>query len=570
MGFRNAGALWLLGLIVLLLFARRHAPATRWHVATLHLWQSMAPSQPAVASRSLRRDPIALCLQAAFLVATIGALARPFVTPQESVVALVIDLSSSMNARHAGVSRLDHAKARVRALMDGLPRRTRVRLIGAHTNPELLGEFTAGGTEVRARIDSLRAWDTPDDLAGAMALARNEQPAGIHVFSDHQRPGAAGTDVVWSTVGERGSNVAITGLSAPDPAIAGRDRTVVVGVRNYGSTPVRRGVSIDVDGAPLATVPLTIQPGALQAVPVPVGDRSGIVTARLDSQDDLPSDDVRRMAIQPARPIRIRIQSAGRHLRAALAALPSTIIEDTPQRSGDGMPHIVVCDGCPGVPEDGSAVLFVPAPPSSQGDLLPLLQTSVRHPIGELVPFADAIVAAAGSQAEAPEATVIARAGGRPAILASSSGGRRVVELRFDLSRSPLALDPGFPVLIWNAVQWLADAGWPDENVRAGEAVATTLQDGRAVIADTRAAGVYRLRAAGIEHRIVVNPAIDGESDLASAAVTGPTLPASLPSRHPDRDVTAWFIFAALGLLALESLVRRGAVLGLPVRHAIR
>ncbi len=589
MGFKNAGALWLLGLIVLLLFARRQTPAARLHVATLHLWQSMAPSRPAAAFRSLRRDPIAICLQAAFLVATVGALAHPFVTPRPSPVAIVIDLSSSMNARHSGVSRLDQARAQIRALIDGLPRRTRVQLIGAHTNPALLGEFPAGAPAVRALLDSLRAWDTPDDMAGAMALARNDRPAGIHVFSDHQRPAAAGTDVVWSTVGERGPNVAITAISAPDPAVAGTDRAVVIGIRNYGPAPVRHRMSIDLDGASLVTVPLTIQPGALQTVPVLVGSRAGIVTARLDMQDDLPSDDIRRIALAPARPIRIRIQSASRHLRAALAALSATIIEDTPQRPGDSPPHIVVCDGCPRVPADESAVLFAPVPPSERGDLLRLLHTGVRHPIGELVPFADAIVAAAGSRGEAPGDTVLARAGGQPAILASTSAGRRVVELRFDLSRSPLALDPAFPVIIWNAVQWLADDGSADENVRAGEPlrwtgpagtprgvgpggepVATTVRGGRTVIADTRAAGVYRLRIDGAEHRLVVNPAVDGESDLASAPVAGPTPSASLPPRDSDHDVTAWFVFAALALLALESLVRRGAFRRLPVRHAVR
>jgi hypothetical protein len=177
-------------------------------------------------------------------------------------------------------------------------------------------------------------------------------------------------------------------------------------------------------------------------------------------------------------------------------------------------------------------------------------------------------------------ADVILRVGGVPAVTASDRDGRRTVGVHLDLSQPDFVLSPAFPILIANALAWLTAAReFPDE-ATAGEPIAFTASamtqnsvrvvgpDGRArvvqrvgrqfIVADTDAAGAYRVETNGLDRMIIVNPAVDAESNLLASAgasliqnETSPPLSVSEPIA-----VGRWLALVGLALLALEWRLR--------------
>ncbi|HTE06894.1 MAG TPA: hypothetical protein VK824_11915, partial [Planctomycetota bacterium] len=288
---------------------------------------------------------------------------------------------------------------------------------------------------------------------------------------------------------------------------------------------------------------------------------------------------------------------------------------------------VLVCSGCSNVPRDGSfaGVLLIPpqpaAPtgPTGAAAAAPMTQSSEPHPVTRALELAGTAAAIIPSTPTPTDAVIMASAGGAPALLAYDSAGRRVVELRVDLERSSLPLTPAFPVLIANAIDWLAGrdrrpteysagdpivrlvppaaqdlASRPDAGSRgAGDTAAPqtlvtgprqeaipTVTDGHLVTVTSSAeAGTYRLRAGALDDVFVVNPATNSESDVSAAAgTTAVARPASTtgstrggtnggqteptPRRDGRVDLAATVLAVALALLAAEWWLRapqRGA-----------
>jgi hypothetical protein len=102
------------------------------------------------------------------------------------------------------------------------------------------------------------------------------------------------------------------------------------------------------------------------------------------------------------------------------------------------------------------------------------------------------------------------------------------------VDNGPFPLSPGFPVLLANAVRWLAARDANPMAVNAGEPVRWHLKDQRSSVVvgpdgrtlpsavnagtlsftQTSSAGVYRIDVEDVQHALVVNPVVDGESNL--------------------------------------------------------
>jgi len=178
---------------------------------------------------------------------------------------------------------------------------------------------------------------------------------------------------------------------------------------------------------------------------------------------------------------------------------------------------------------------------------------------------------------------VILRVAGAPAVVASESGGRRTVEMSLDLSQPDLALTPAFPILIANALEWLTAPALLPLEATAGEALTfpatLTIQarvrvigpDGRPrgarrvgsqfIVADTDAAGVYRIDLDGAEHIVAVNPSVDGEANLFAAEDTSVDQSGITPNVTVSEPVAMghWMMRAALVLLGFEWRLRMGS-----------
>jgi hypothetical protein len=233
---------------------------------------------------------------------------------------------------------------------------------------------------------------------------------------------------------------------------------------------------------------------------------------------------------------------------------------------------VVVCAGCEQTSEIGRGTLLIPRQKDEARAPLPLVTRAPEHPLLFGVDF-DGIEVLPLGGLPAPVAGVLAQAGAYPALVASESGSRRALELRVDPS-GQFARSPAFPILIANAVSWLAGEDWNPSAVVAGNAVQwhigpqkrtpvvttaegrelpSTFANGVLTIDRLPVRGTYRVALDEGARPLVVNPDAQRESDLSSVSTHANSTNAGVRSSEPlYADMTMVVLGGALLLLALE------------------
>jgi hypothetical protein len=583
MTWEQPTALWLLLAILLLLFARRTPPRQRLAVAHFFLWAELESRKASVLSHRLRRHWL-LILQAAFVAVLVIALARPLVSLGSQHVAIVIDVSMSMGARDGSTTRLEAAKARAVSLVSGLPRGSHARIWLAGASVDVLGEFTRSSAALERALQPVRPSDTGADLDVAIERARTADPAAsrIYVLSD-MAPQHGAQDVAWLTVGGPAGNASITTLEARRDLDDGTVALLVSG-RNYSAASMSADVVITNEASVVARRTLDLPAGGGLSVVFELPDLEGVVVARLEASDALLADNVRFTVLPPAQPLRARLIGRNHFVEQALAAHPGVVTtgEGALLEGEDDEPDLVICAGCqePPLVHPRVGVLLLapsaasPRPPSA------LVVTNGAHPLLRRLSADGAMVAPINGGPLLDSSAVLAHAATLPVIVARESDGRRIVEFRFDPAASDVTGEVTFPLLVFNAIDWLVAprraavlvAGEPFQrfaNDVDGNAIVVTGPDDRVIpmrragadliVADTALAGIYRVTSDNRDVEFVVNPAVERESDL-SVAPSGETSTPSttLDERTSPTGITSGLLIAALALLALEWRHRTG------------
>lgn len=580
MRFAFPVALWLLPLAIVPLLARRTRPVRRLPVATMHFWATGAASSAAPLPRRLRRHAHAL-VQAAVIAAVVLAIARPSWTWSGGVAAIVVDTSLSMGAVAGGPSRLSLAVQRAAAWAERLPAGTRVRLITTSPVPRLAGDH-ARGDDIERALAALRPTAAGARLDAAVAFARAgaPSPGAVLVVTDRQAPTArGGTD--WETVGAPAGNAAVVTLGTRRAHATSPDADAVAQVWNYGAETLTTTVTFTYEGRVVTRDALTLAPRAGATAATVIRGASGLVTATIDAADAIAADNTRSAMLPRPLAVRVALTGPGRVDAFLERALRSRQGIEIVERA-DGA-DVAVCTGCTSgdaaALPDGVGVLAVAPAQGTRGASVPLTGTAAgsgfRAPQG-----LDGIEAVVVDGPRAEAGTIVATAGSSPAILATEEDGRRVVELRLDLQRSPLALTPALPILIADSVDWLAGRAFDAATVDAGATivrriprngsgpVTVTGPGGEPVQADSSAAlltiataapGVYDVRRGAVSERFVVNPVVAGESDLSAPASVVDALDAPpTANATAQRDLTMLLLAGALLLIAVEWRMRPG------------
>ena len=562
----SPAALWSLALVLLVLLARRRTARRRLAVSNLYLWRH-DPDEPQlqVTLRRLRRHWLVM-LQVAFMLAVIAALARPLVSWQAPRAVFIVDVSASMGARDGELTRIQLATSRAQEVLGGLPSGTLVRLISAGASPVDLGVFAVGSPALRQTIGALEATAGSSSLDEALRLAVSAEDAAsaTYVFTD--TPSAGGDRSTpptgaphWFVVGHPVDNAAIVTLAARRLPASPTDGQVLAEIWNYAATPRETEVEFTQDAGVIERRRVRLAANASTSVTIDVPAIDGIIRARLVHEDALAIDDMRLARVPSLAPTRVLLATEGSFfVERALAAHPAVML-DVASPGSVTLPtaasyDVIVCDLCREVPDVTAGVLVIAPPAAGTGPLVPLALGAADHPVAEALDAGDGLVAPIAER-DVPEAAVIVRAGGVPAVLAYERRGRRVVELRLDVTTPELPLMAAFPLLIANTVEWLAERDARPPEVLAGEPLLWTVRDPLALAAVTvtgpdgspvaaqvsgrhltitgaTAPGTYRVTSADWAESFVVNPVTDGESDLARAA-------SPLPSSSPPRVASA-------------------------------
>lgn len=576
MSFAHAWVLILLALLPLLWLIRHEPPRRRVEVAGRFLWTAL-PKRESTPGLKPSHHRL-LWIQTALMASLIVSLAGPRVATAPDAVALVLDTSMSMAAREPDGLRLDTARQRALTALAGGRFPARVRVWAAAATPVFVGE--AGS---RSGVEQLLAGVSPTDgwadLEAAVTRAAQDRPRPrrIHVFSDRTTALRA-PNVEWVGVGRVADNLAVTSIIATRIDGEPGRLHVLLEVHNYGAKDANTSVALSVPGRAPSRHSLDVATKRTASVGVVLDDvpQDGIVSARLETVDALAADNVRYAVVASSAPVRVAVAGRSPFVEAALASRRSVIRVASPQEAHD----VLVCAGCAAEAAASDPGVLTLSLESDNSPPLPVTVLRADHPVLDGVSLDGVQVVPAAGGASARDAIVLARAGGRPVIAATDAQARRSVELRFDATDPALALEPAFPLLLANVVDWLAAPRRPATSIRAGDpfrgptsragAAATgTGPDRRrlevavsgdsVVVASTSMAGPYELDLGGQRVIFVANPATD-ESDLLTPPAGEPSPPAS-PSESPATEadllnLVPALLIAAVALLGVEWRVR--------------
>jgi uncharacterized membrane protein len=573
-------------------------------VSSLMLWGAELRDREASAFfQRLQRDPL-LILQILALVALCVALARPVVTVMGEgarKVVVVLDTSASMKARDVGSSRFDAIRGEAAALVRRLGEGAEVMVIESGVQPHVTAALGRDRDRALAAVRGARARDLPNRLPEAIRTARalvgGDPRAEIYVYTDGAYALARSAEtsdprIRWIGVGQRSRNVGITNLSIRRVYNGNFEYQAFVSLVNHSDEPQTFDFALAVDGQPLATKSLTLEPSVRRSIVLPfTHEAAGTVTARVSVADDLDTDNIAYAVIPPPRKIAVTLVSPGNlFLEKVLTTDPQVALDvKTPEQyeGGMGEADVVVIDSVtPARVGDGRFVFVNTVPSDVPLEVLGRMeQPSVMdwdraHPVMRHVEFAKVAIEDALRVRPLAAGRALVESVGGPLMYALEEPDRKAVFIGFDLFKTDFPLRVAFPLILSNTLRWLHPAALDQSSLQlaAGQPIllpvahgivsATVLTpSGRSIKApvtrgvvsftDTEEVGVYTLSTARGEMKLAVNLMDAEESNLAPRPlpVAGGEAAALAAPVPIQRELWPLFVIVAAVLLALEGLL---------------
>jgi hypothetical protein len=323
--------LWLsLGIPVVLHLVHRRK-ARRLPFSTLRFLEMV---DRRVARRHHLKRLFLLALRLLLLAAVIGALYRPMLRSPALAgadvpvtAALVLDNTCSMQAVDAGVTRFDRARTAALDVLDVLQRGDAACTVLVDAAGAPSAELTTGLENVREKLAAARCGYGTGEVADALRRALDVLRAGpnaspeLYVFTDFQStswnpaaqqvPAKLPPDLTVFLVDVGGKLDTNLALPAADAGVSvqavGLHSEIAYTVRNTGSRPVERELSLHVAGEKVAARRVQLAPGAeVTDSFVHVFRRAGPLPAALRmAADQFEPDDVRYLTVRPREDLRV-------------------------------------------------------------------------------------------------------------------------------------------------------------------------------------------------------------------------------------------------------------------------
>ncbi|MGE0040930.1 MAG: VWA domain-containing protein [Vicinamibacterales bacterium] len=434
----------------------------RMEVPSLVLWQRVLDDERRDSLIEKLRRVLSLLLALAIALLLAFALSEPQrAGAAEGRVALVIDNSATMAARaEGGGTRLEHAIAEARAIVDGAPgaRFQVADTAGTVLSPPGLDRPAARDALLRVvprftapRLPALAEGYTPTVITDGVSLDLPEDMARVMV------PAAGG-------------NVGITAFEVRQVPSHPDEFQAYLAIVNFDQAPREATITIGAPGRASARRTVQLAPGSRLNDVLPMRDLApGPIEVRLEQQTDaFALDDVAYGWLPERRAVRVGLVTAGDpELAAALAANPRVAASRiAPEAYGPGVDaDVLVFDGfTPEAAPDRPAIFFgadsrpwLESAPVDVPDGMAL--ATAPHPITGQLSLAD-VHARRVRAFSGTGMTSLARLGGRT-VVASGRATRPWVAVGFPLATSNFSSQPAFPIFLGNAVAWLGDEPAP-------------------------------------------------------------------------------------------------------------
>ncbi len=448
-------------LIVLYMLRSRRQ---RVEVSSVLLWERADQSvTSAVPWQRLEITPL-LLLQLLILALLVFALARPFFS-QESLLGphtvLVLDTSGSM----AAAGRFDLAADRAVSLASDTSDANLVSVVSAGPTARVVASFLRTPDAVRDAIASLAVTGGPADLDGAVRLGRSlatpDRPTNLVILSDGSSSPLATEPVVDADhirFSDTADNISISGFSV-EPSAEGVVR-VFVNVTNHTGVPADVQLRYLVNGLPSGSIELEV--GALsdaaRTVPIDAGAGDLVVVERVGESDGLAMDDTASLVVAGGADRGVAITGDGSPFLEVLVEIAPGFVTSTPEAA-----DVLIVDGGP-MPEIDRPTWLIrpetPPPGIEFSEIATNLGATFQAPGEPILDSVDlsGLVVAEAQVAETFSWLPIVRSGDVPLVLLGEVDGHRVVYFTFDVARSNLPVQIGFPIMGTRVLEWLGGA----------------------------------------------------------------------------------------------------------------
>jgi hypothetical protein len=586
------------------------------HVPFVKLWEQVLAEKQTTRLFSQLKRILSLLVALAIVALLAFALGDPRyegATASGRTLVALVDASASMQATDGDdddpdLTRLDAAKERVRALVEGLGPADRLLVAQMDATTTPLSPLSSESRVLEDALAGVRAADVAADLGRGLAFAldvlRGQPNAEIVVVSDGRvdappdvvdRVRAAGVRLSFARVGAEKRNVAITSFSVRRYPLDKSQSEVLVELWN----PTEENLAVELtllgDAEPIDVERLTVQKGErLRRFFRNVSGADKTLEARLTLlegvRDFLPVDDRAYARLPERRRARVLAVTPGNLYLSAALLLDEylDVTEITPDAyPPEGRYDVVIFDGVvPDSPPDTHAIYLYPVP--REGAFSPLEVRGVierpffdrvdrRHPLVRFTALSDVNIAAALEVRLGEGDRAVGGDERGPLLVAGTREGKRYVALTFDVRGSDLPLRVAWPMLLLNAVDWFVeeDTGYVSSYrtgetwhvpVAAGAETATIVEpegaehevpvvEGRAVFAGLEA-GFYTVRAAGSEDVFAANLGPSDEGDIAPVehlVVSGEETSAPTSGKAGvRRELWIYLVLFAFGVLVVE------------------
>ncbi len=455
-------------------------------VSSTFLWRQLVRDVEANAPWQKLRRNLIMILQLLFLAALIFALAEPFTLAEGAggdAMILILDNSASMSATDAEPTRLEAAKMQARSFVEQAPEDTRITLIEAGAQTEILVSASQDRRQVQQAINGIQQGAGTSDISTALqltaAITLRQPNTDIYIFSDGrndfpERLNLNG-DLYYYPIGFEGTNQGISNIQLEQNP-SGDNSTLFVQVSNFSSENTERRLEIYVDDALFDAATLDINGYAQEAYfaeSIPADAQT--IYAYLSGEDFLALDDTAWAVPQNLDLINILLVTTGnRFLESAFGLLPNvalTVLNPTefPQDTEAEAPDLFVFDQFTPTEDQlpDTSILFI-APTSSTPFFS--ITSTVDQPIPRKTDPNDTLLAGIAingvsildaASIPLPNWAKMAVSGDTslepiPLLFYGTTQGQKIAVLSFQLQHSDLPLQVAFPLLIANLTNWLA------------------------------------------------------------------------------------------------------------------
>ena len=590
-------------IVLLYLLKLKRRPLT---VSTLLFWERVMQENRQRALFQRLRNLFSLLLHLLIFLLIVAALAKPafdrHVREGASVV-LVVDARARMQAVENGnETRFARALREARRFAGEAGQGRQMAVLSAGASPNVVVPFTGDERALLKGLDSLAVTDATGDMNAALALADSllasrKGSARIVVLTAEEKAESKKlkAEISFVACGSAHDNVAITRFATRPMLASPQTSEVLLAIKNFGRVAVSGNVEIAFDGKRLDVKPFTLEPGKerldiFPSVPRTTRGSRGWLTARLDVADALAADNTAYAVLPAPAPPRVLLVTKGNwfleKLLAADRQVQFELIEPAAWRADFASKFdAVILDNFvpPGFDLAKSAgnFLFLKQSPFTSNDApieQPLVSESdALHPLMRLVNLQNVTIVRAAA-VKPPEAAdgwtwqAPLKSFDHPLLIAGSrrvdAGEQRAAVLAFDVADSDLPLRIAFPLLMTNAVHWLAgEAQEKIASVVAGETI--PLAAGEVISTEPLATldakpdpakiatgffqplhnGFHRVTQQNATSWLAVNTFSEAESDLRNASATT-TAPAALPMTTLA-NFAGWPLWQYLALAAL-------------------